>query len=138
MDRCPPRQLLERQPGIRPRRQRHRRPRVPPQRPRRRPAVAPPAGQAADQQSRGDRAALRPAPAAGALSGRRGRHGAADGPAGHREARTMTSIIALDGATRRYGAVTALADVSLRAAAGETVALRSAETTSEIPALMRL
>src|SRR3546814_3715680 len=35
----------------------------------------------------------------------------------------MTSIIALDGATRRYGAVTALADVSLRAEAGETVAL---------------
>ena len=75
------RQLLERQPGLRPERRRRGRPALPPERPDRPGGLELPAGQAAAEQPGGADGALRAGPVPGPAAGRRRRQRAAHGPA---------------------------------------------------------
>ena len=75
------RQLLERQPGLRPERRRRGRPALPPERPDRPGGLELPAGQAAAEQPGGADRALRAGPVPGPAARRRRRQRAAHGPA---------------------------------------------------------
>ncbi len=121
-----PRQLLERQSGVRSQWRRHRRYRLSSQRSGRSRAVDRAGGEGADQQSGGAGAALGAGPVSGALSRRGRRYPSPDRAAAETNVQPefeMTATVSVTGVEKSYRSVRALRDVSFDLGPGRLSAL---------------